>query len=117
LLERLTTTARRFSKKRFCRRTAILAQNDDGDFTQKYWAAYALYNARSEITHGSKSQFDEGHWSELRQAQATITNSLYRAMEVYSLIRFGRSHQPPTLQEFFDQQENRWAGLWKNLDV
>lgn len=96
---------------------AILAQNDDGDFTAKYWAAYNFYTARSEISHGAKSQFASDHWSELRQAQETITNCLFRAMEVYSLLRFAPPDRRKTLAAFFDQQENKCSHIWKSLDV
>jgi hypothetical protein len=116
LLERLTTT-KKFSKKRFCRRVAILALKDDNDFTVKYWAAYNLYNARSEIAHGAKSQFAGDHWSEIRQAQETITNCLFRAMEIYSLFRFAAPGPPRTLDTFLEQQESHWAAVWKSLDV
>jgi hypothetical protein len=115
LLERLTST-RKFSKKRFCRRVATLALNDDADFTAKYWAAYELYNARSAIAHGSSSQFSSEHWAALREAQPLITNSLFRAMEVYSRLRFGR---PPlrSLQAFFDEQENLRSSVADALDA
>jgi hypothetical protein len=116
LLERLTTT-KKFSKKRFCRRVAILAMKDDDDFTPKYWAAYNFYNARSEIAHGAKSQFVGDHWGELRQAQETITNCLFQAMEVYSLFRFAAPGRPKMLGAFFDQQETRWASLCKRLEA
>lgn len=117
LLERLTMTTKKFSKRRFCRRVAILALKDDGDFTAKYWAAYNFYNARSEIAHGAKSQFAGDHWTELQQAQEMITNCLFRAMEVYSLFRFPAPRWPKTLNAFFDQQENRWTTLSNNLDA
>lgn len=117
LLERLTLTTKKFSKKRFCRRVAILAQNDDSDFTAKYWAAYNLYKARSEISHGAGSQFASDHWRELQLAQETITNCLFRAMDVYSLLRFAPASRPATLNAFFDQQESRCYPLWKVLDV
>jgi hypothetical protein len=117
LLERLTTTTRRFSKRRFCRRVAILALNDDADFAAKYWAAYEFYNARSAIAHGSSSQSSSEHWAALREAQPLITNSIFRAMEVYSLIRFGRPGLPRSLQAFFDQQENRRSSLADTLDA
>jgi len=116
LLERLTTTTHKFSKKRFCRRVAILAMNDDADFPAKYWAAYEFYNARSAIAHGSSSQASVEHWAALREALPLVTNSIFRAMEVYSLIRFGRPNMPRSLQAFFDQQENRWSSLADNLD-
>jgi hypothetical protein len=116
LLERLTTTTKRFSKKRFCRRIAILALDDDADFAAKYWAAYEFYNARSAITHGASSQSSGEHWAALRLAQPLITNSIFRAMEVYSLIRFERPGSPRSLAAFFDQQENRWVSLTRALD-
>src|SRR5260370_16161392 len=111
LLERLTTTTKRFSKKRFCRRIAILALDDDADFTAKYWAAYDFYNARSAIAHGASSQSSDEHWVALRQAQPLVTNSIFRAMEVYSLVRFGRPELPRSLDAFFCQQENRRSSL------
>jgi len=117
LLERLTTTTKKFSKKRFCRRVAILALDDDADFAAKYWAAYEFYNARSAIAHGSSSQSFSEHWKALWEAQPLITNSLFRAMEVYSLIRFGRPALPRSLQAFFDRQENRFSSLTDVLDV
>ena len=117
LLERLTTTTKRFSKKRFCRRVAIFAQEDDADFTAKYWAAYEFYNARSAITHGASSQSSTEHWAALRDAQPLITNSIFRALEAYSVIRSGRPNLPGSLQAFFDQQENRWTSLTSVLDA
>jgi hypothetical protein len=118
LLERLTTTTRKFSKKRFCRRVAILAMNDDADFAAKYWTAYEFYNARSAIAHGSSSQSSSEHWVALREAQPLITNSIFRAMEVYSLVKFGRRPSlPRSLQAFFDQQENRRSSLAGVLDI
>lgn len=117
LLERLTTTTKKFSKKRFCRRVAILSMNDNADFAAKYWAAYEFYNARSAIAHGSSSQAANEHWAALREAQPMITNSIFRAMEVYSLIRFERPGSPRSVQGFFDQQENRWLSLTDSLDA
>ncbi len=117
LLERLTTTTKKFSKKRFCRRVAILSTNDNADFAAKYWAAYEFYNARSAIAHGSSSQAASEHWAALREAQPMITNSIFRAMEVYSLIRFGRPGSPRSVRGFFDQQENRWLSLTNSLDA
>ena len=117
LLERLTTTTKRFSKKRFCRRVAILSMDNDADFAAKYWAAYEFYNARSAVTHGSSSQASSEHWAALRQAQPLITNSIFRAMEVYSLIRFPRPKLPTSVQSFFDQQECRWRFLTGPLDI
>ena len=121
LLERLTATnlavTKRFSKRRFCRRVAILGARDGDDLTARYWAAYNFYNARSEIAHGAKSQFVGDHWNELQQAQETITNCLFQAMEVYSLFRFPLPGGPKTLGAFFDQQENRSSALWKILDA
>ena len=117
LLERLTTTTKRFSKRRFCRRVAILAQDDDADFTRKYWVAYEFYNARSAIAHGASSQSSAEHWAALRDAQPLVTNSIFRALEVYSLIRSGRPDLPRSLQAFFDQQENGWASVTHILDA
>ena len=117
LLERLTTTTKKFSKRRFCRRAAILASNDASDFVAKYWAAYEFYNARSTIAHGSSSQSFNEHWAVLREAQPLITNSLFRGMEIYSLIRFGRPELPRSLEAFFDQQENRCSYLTDKLDA
>lgn len=117
LLERLTATARRFSKKRFCRRIAILALDDDADFGNKYWAAYEFYNARSGITHGANSQTSVEHWAALKDANALITNSIFRAFEVYQLIHFGEGGSPRSLKAFFDQQENHWLFLTKSLDA
>jgi hypothetical protein len=117
LLERLTTTTRKFSKKRFCRRTAILASNGAGDFVSKYWAAYEFYNARSTIAHGSSSQSLGEHWAVLREAQPLITNSLFRGMEIYHLVRFGGPRVPRSLESFFDQQENRYSALTDKLDA
>jgi hypothetical protein len=117
LLERLTTTTKRFSKRRFCRRIAILASDSDADFSAKYWGAYDFYNARSAIAHGSSSQSSSKHWSALRQAQPLVTNSIFGAMEVYSLIRFRRPGTPRSLQAFFEQQEKRWSTFSNPLDA
>ena len=46
-----------------------------------------------------------------------ITNSMFRAMKVYSPIRFGGSDVPRSLEAFFDQQENRWSPLSAILDA
>ena len=41
---------------------------------------------------------------------------LFRAMEIYSL-RFAATGRPKTLDAFFEQQESRWATIWKSLDA
>lgn len=97
LLERLTITRQRFSKKRFCARVAILAMDDDSDFEAKYWAAYDFYNARSSISHGAISQSAEEHWAALRDAQRLITNTLFRGIELYGLNRFARTGKGTSL--------------------
>lgn len=117
LLERLTMTAPKFAKRRFCRRVAILAMDDETDLAAKYWSAYSFHNARSGIVHGSKSQFTDDHWRELRQVQNLITKCLFRAMEVYSLITFGPPNLARTLDAFFNQQENRREDVFKILDA
>jgi hypothetical protein len=119
LLERITSTAnnKRFSKPRFCRRVAILAGENDEDFTTKYWDAYRLYNARSAITHGASSQASDDHWAALRQSQKMVTNAIFGGMEVYGLLRFRRQGGPDSLRGFFDQEENRWLSVTKLLDV
>jgi hypothetical protein len=119
LLERITSSAnnKRFSKPRFCRRIAILASENEEDFKVKYWDAYRLYNARSAITHGASSQASDEHWPALRESQKMITNSIFGAMEVYGLLRFGRQGRSNSLQSFFDQEENRWSSVTKPLDV
>jgi hypothetical protein len=53
----------------------------------------------------------------LKQAQPLIVNAVFRAMEIYSLIRFGRPGQPRSLDAFFDQQENIWSSLSHKLDA
>lgn len=119
LLERITSTVnnKRFSKPRFCRRVAILAGENEGDFTTRYWDAYRLYNARSTITHGASSQASDDHWAALRESQKMVTNAIFGGMEVYGLLRFRRQGGPNSLQGFFDQEENRWLPQTKVLDA
>lgn len=116
LLERLTITTSKFSKRRFCRYVAILSLNDEQDFEAKYWAAYDFYNARSAVVHGGQSQFHSNHWLSLRQAEQMVVNCLFRAIEVYSVIRFRGKNDPASLRGFFAKQENLQEGKWRVLD-
>jgi len=116
LLERLTGTTKKFSKKRFCARVAIMASTSDTDIEAKYWEAYEFYNARGYITHGSSSQSSDEHWAALRNAQGLITNSIFRALEIYSVFRFNLK-RPASLRSFFDQQDNLWSHITRPLEA
>jgi len=118
LLERLTTNAR-FSKKRFCKRVAILAleSGDEADFTEKYWKAYDFYNARSTVVHGSASQASSEHWKSLNDALPVVVNSIFCAMQIYQIVKFPWPGIPRSLQGFFDKEENKWRSITDILDT
>lgn len=116
-LERLTTTES-FSIHKFCARVAMLTYEDEKEFEETYWSAYAIHNARSQVMHGGYSPRSRSFRKTVRIAHDLTRTALFRGLEVHSHLDDGRKVSSlDDLQSFFTRQHSKWAPVLKKLNA
>ncbi len=114
-LERLTTTTL-FSPHIFCTRVALMAAQNDSQFEQCYWDAYAVYAARSQVVHGGISAKTGGQGKNLRLAHEITRKALFRGLGIYSsLDDSGACSTLADLRNLFQKWQSPKAALLVKL--
>jgi hypothetical protein len=95
-----------------------MAAQNDGEFEQCYWDAYAVYSARRLIVHGGISARTGGQGKNLRLAHEITRKALFRGLGMHcSLDDGGACSTLAELRNLFQQWQSRKANLIKKLRV
>jgi hypothetical protein len=93
-----------------------MAAQNDSQFEQCYWDAYAVYAARSQVVHGGISAKTGGQGKNLRLAHEITRKALFRGLGIYSsLDDSGACSTLADLRNLFQKWQSPKAALLVKL--
>lgn len=108
-LERLTTTER-LRTRSFCARVALLSHDNHNGFEQRFWDAYAIYDARSSVVHGGVSSTSTDFQKHILLAHDVARNALFRGLEIHCRLDDGGAMSTlGELHNFFESELTKKA--------